>query len=127
MPTNIWTINRGDVNGGALGSNLVGCHINENTAGTAYQFTEPNITNVLSTSSTPLPTGAFDFPTFVYSGPTWAIHVSSLSTNQISGSWIATTYQLEGTSEESGDWTAQAGSGAGGDEDEPETATSTTA
>ncbi len=123
MSNNKWTIKQGDVSGGAMGSKLNGCHIEENGTSTAYEFTHSN--DVLSTyTASPLPT-AFTFPTFTFSGPTWTIAVTSLDNNQVSGNWVAVINQTEETGEESGDFTAQAGTGE--DEDEPETATSTTA
>jgi hypothetical protein len=126
MPRSIWTIRPGGVTGGNFGMDLLGCHITENAGGTAYEFTEPNINNVLATTpGSTLPTGGFHFPEFTYNGPTWSIQVNSLTTNQAQGTWEAIAGQIEGTRAAIGDWIAQAGSGAGGDE--PETATSATA
>jgi hypothetical protein len=113
MQRKTWTIHAGDVSGGTFRENLIGCHVTENAAGTAYEFTEPNINNVLSTTSgTKFPTGAFNFPEFTYNGPTWQISVSSLSPNEVQGSWLATMDGSEGIIPERGNWTAQARSGA---------------
>jgi hypothetical protein len=115
MPNNIWTINNGDVTGGKDGSDLVGCHIVQTA--TAYEFTEPNINNVLSTTpGSTLPTPPFDFPAFSYEGYTWNIHVGALS-GGFSGTWSNTDPTI--TADETGTWTAQAGAGVdeAGEED----------
>ena len=124
MPGKTWTIYANDVSGGSLRENLIGCHLTENAAGNAYEFTEPNINKVLSTTAgSGRPTGAFTFPDFIYNGPTWQIRVGSLSANEARGSWLATKDNSEGIVPEPGSWTAQAGSAAG--DDETETAGST--
>jgi len=121
MPTNIWTLHANGISGGSNGQDLVGCHINQNAAGTAYQFTAPNITNVLSTTTgTTLPTAPFDFPEFTYDNDTWNISVSTLSggaaSNQAQGSWHSDdAHDIKETGPQSGEWTAQAGSTAGDD------------
>lgn len=117
MP-NVWTIHSGDVTGGKDKSDLVGCHINTNAAGTAYQFTDRNINTVLSTTSgSSLPTPPFTFPSFSKNGYNWAISVSSLtggaSGNQAEGTWSNDDPQI--AAEEDGTWTAQAGSTVGDD------------
>ena len=120
MP-NVWTLHANGISGGSNGQDLVGCHINQNAAGTAYQFTAPNITNVLSTTTgTTLPTAPFDFPEFTYDGDTWNIHVSTLTagsgSNQAQGSWASDdSNDIKETGPQSGEWTAQAGSTAGDD------------
>ena len=123
MPNNVWTINASTNPPGS--TDLVGCHITTNAAGTAYEFTEPNIHDVLSTTSgSSLPTGQFTFPPFNYDGVNnWSITVTSLVTNPASGTWSVPASELEGTPAESGTWTAQAGGGA--DDDEPQRASST--
>ncbi len=124
MPGKTWTIYAGDVSGGSFRENLIGCCVTENAAGTAYEFTEPNINNVLSTvTGSAFPTGAFNFPEFTYHGLTWQISVTSLSPNEVQGSWLAGIDRSEGILPEPGNWTAQAGSGAS--DDEPKTASST--
>jgi hypothetical protein len=121
MP-NVWTINTGDVAGGKDGSDLVGCHITINAGGTAYQFTEPNINNVLSTTTgNSLPTPPFDFPAFSYDGFTWNIHVGSLS-GSFSGTWR--NDDPTPTADETGTWTAQAGAGADDESEEDAAAAS---
>ena len=125
MAKNKWKIKSGDVKGGALGSKLDGCEIDENDAGTAYYFMNGNDTLATYTGTPPLPT-AFSFPnTFTFSGPTWTIAVTSLDNKEAKGSWTASTDQIEGSGDESGEFTAQASSGA--DDDLPESATYTTA
>jgi hypothetical protein len=125
MPKSVWTISGNDVTGGAFGSALTGCHITTNDAGTAYEFIKGS--NVLATTTgATLPTGSFDFPAFTLSGPTFGVHVDSVSTNQVSGSWTASANDdTKETDPENGNWTAQAGSGT--PEDEPGIAASTTA
>lgn len=126
MP-NLWTIHHHEVHGDKDKTDLVGCHIKLNPAGTAYQFTEPNINNVLSTtieSSPPTPpTPPFDFPHFHFGNPLskWHIHVSTLTGgkhhDKAEGTWENTDPTI--INDETGTWTAQAGSGlaAFGDED----------
>ena len=113
MPTPIWTISNNDVSGGSNGSLLVGCHITKNAAGTAYEFTQPNINNVLSTDGPPLPTVPFTFPSFTYQGFTWTITVNSLGLNaDVDGTWAtAATPEIEDVPAQQGDYTAQTGGG----------------
>ena len=121
MPTNVWTIHANGVTGGSQGQDLVGCHINQNAAGTAYQFTAPNITNILSTTTgTTLPIAPFSFPEFTYEGNTWDIDVTTLnggaSSNQAQGSWETNAdNSIKETDPQSGEWTAQAGATVGDD------------
>ncbi len=124
MP-NTWTIHADGVTGGKDKADLVGCHINVNAAGTAYQFTQPNITNVLSTTdTTSLPTPPFDFPNFPYQNFNWDISVDTLtggpSNNQAQGTWTNDDPSIAG--EEDGTWVGQVG--GHGDEDEDEGASS---
>ncbi|HSE24132.1 MAG TPA: hypothetical protein VLB68_20865 [Pyrinomonadaceae bacterium] len=120
MP-NVWTLHANGISGGSNGQDLVGCHINTNTAGTAYQFTAPNINTILSTTpGTTLPTAPFDFPQFGYDGNTWDITVNTLqggaSSNQAEGTWgTLGKPDIKETGPQSGEWTAQAGSTAGDD------------
>jgi hypothetical protein len=116
MP-NVWTIN--NATGGKDKSDLVGCHINLNAAGTAYQFTQPNVTEVLATTpGTSLPAVPFNFPQFPYKGYSWDISVTTLtggaSNNQAEGGWVNSDPSIAA---ESGGWQAQAGAGAGDDEE----------
>ncbi|MFN2531677.1 MAG: hypothetical protein ABR555_10295 [Pyrinomonadaceae bacterium] len=120
MP-NVWTIHSNGLTGGNDKSDLVGCHVNVDGTGTHYQFTEPNINNVLSTTTgTSLPTPTFNFPSFSYQGHTWEISVTTLtggaSNNQAQGNWNNDDPEITG--EQDGTWTAQAGSTAGDDIDE---------
>ena len=119
MP-NVWTIHANGLSGGSSKSDLVGCHINENAAGTAYQFTAPNITTVLATTSgTTLPTVPFDFPSFSYQNYNWDISVTTLTggagNNQAEGSWGNDAAGI--AADQGGDWTAQAGATVGDDKD----------
>ena len=118
MP-NIWTIHANGLSGGDNKSDLVGCHINQNADGTAYQFTAPNINTVLSTTTGTLPTPPFSFPQFTYDGNTWTIAVSTLSggesSNKAEGTWNTAATGIEETGPQSGEWTAQAGSTVGDD------------
>ena len=91
MP-NVWTINAGDVTGGSTKTNLVGCHITTNDDDSAFEFTDNNINEVLSTTpGTTLPTPPFTFPSFDLDGYTWAITVNTLTGgaggNQAEGDW----------------------------------------
>lgn len=119
MP-NVWTIHANGLTGGDTKSNLVGCHINQNAAGTAYQFTAPNINTVLATTSgTTLPTAPFTFDSFSFQNYTWDISVSTLTggagSNQAQGSWSNNAASI--VAEQDGTFTAQAGSTV---EDDPE-------
>ena len=128
----VWTLNAsGIIPPGPPGSQLAGCHITKNSAGTAYQFTAPNITNVLSTSGPPLPTASFTFPQFTYAGFNWIIEVNLPLTPGANGSgtWSIVSPKLAfasgthghgrglPTAPQSGEYTAQAGSQTG--EDDP--------
>lgn len=118
-----WTLSAKHTHG-TFGQLLVGCHIIENSTNTAYQFTEPNVNNVLATSTgTTLPTAAFTFPTFDYNGLT-GVSISmdtpvAAGTNW-HGTWSCTgspsMHSPRPTGPQSGDFTAQAGSGLGEDE-----------
>ena len=110
MPS-VWTIHSTD--GGKDSSQLQGCHIQVN--GNTYQFTQPSIQNVLSTTTgTTLPTPPFTFPAFSLGadGYSWTIIVTTLtgghSNNKAEGTWTNTDPSI--TADESGTWTAQAGS-----------------
>src|SRR5258706_1826482 len=111
---NVWTITANDMKGGSLGSELTGCHVTKNEESNAYEFTQPDIKQVLGTTAgNALPAGSFAFPEFSYRGATWMIAVFLLDTKQITGTWGGSP-QKELTDEETGTWTAQAGSGEGG-------------
>jgi hypothetical protein len=117
MP-NVWTIHANGLTGGSDKSDLVGCHINKNAAGTAYQFTQPNINTVLATTpGTSLPTPPFNFPQFPFNGYNWDISVTTLTggagSDRAAGTWKNDHPQI--TEEQGGDWTAQAGSTVGDD------------
>jgi hypothetical protein len=127
MSSPVWTLTT--VGGGSAGANLAGCHITKNTAGTAYVFTKPDISDVLSTSSgSSLPTGSFTFPVFSYNGLSWTIAVSALTPgSNASGTWntpgdgsrltldnesnLSLDNEYPDTGTQNGDYTAQAGSG----------------
>jgi hypothetical protein len=118
-----WTVNASGMPVGSDGLLLVGCHITVNAAGTAYQFTKPNITEVLSTTTgTTLPTPTFSFPTFSYKDQDWTISVTSLPANANGGGTWSTPGGKKRTGSQNGDYTAQAGTGT--DEDEADEAAS---
>ena len=109
----IWTLNASGITPvGSDGVNLVGCHITTNAAGTAYEFTKPNINDVLSTTTgTSLPSVPFTFPVFTYKGFDWTVTVSSLPAGSTgSGTW-STPGSVKRTGAQNGDFTAQSGSG----------------
>jgi hypothetical protein len=111
MAKNVWTISANDLKGGNLGSQLLGCHVTENLEGNGYEFTQPDIKQVLGTTAgNALPAGSFAFSGFSYRGANWIIAVFLLDRKQITGVWGGSP-QKEGTDDESGTWTAQAGSG----------------
>jgi hypothetical protein len=121
MP-NEWTIHDHKLRGGQDKSELLGCHIIKNDEGTAYQFTEPNPQNVLSTTTgNSLPTPPFAFPTFSFGDPEydWDITVTTLTAgkhgNEAKGNWSNDDPSPD--DDESGTWTAQAGAGMDGEED----------
>jgi hypothetical protein len=116
----VWTISANDVKGGNLGLLLVGCHVTENKNSTGYEFTAPDLKVVLGTTAgRTLPRGTFAFSGFSYEGPQWTIAVSLLETSQIQGIWGARALGIRETDDESGNWTAQAGSGEGRGKPEP--------
>lgn len=119
----VWTIHANGLTGPGNRSYLIGCHIttNNDVPPTAYLFTLPNITQVLSTYAPggPLPSGDFDFPMFgPWDGNYWYIHVTSLGGTSVpSGNWKTLPGAAKGKptgtpGEEDGTWTAQAGTGA---------------
>ena len=121
MP-NQWTIHHAE--GDPDKSDLIGCHIIVNGDGTAYQFTESNVNNILSTTEgTTLPTPPFDFPNFPYDGHNWDLTVTTLtgghSGNKAEGTWSNDDSQI--TNAQDGTYTAQAGSTV--DEDPGESST----
>jgi hypothetical protein len=112
MP-NVWTIRANGVTGGSTKTDLVGCHITTNDAGTAYEFTNNNINTVLATTpGTSLPTPPFTFPSFGLDGYTWTIVVNTLTGgaggNQAQGTWSNDAPSIAAAEE--GNYTAQAGS-----------------
>jgi hypothetical protein len=116
-----WNLN--PVTGEANKTLIAGCHITVNAAGTAYQFTEPNPANILSTTTgTSLPTPTFSFPVFTYKGFQWTITVTSLPTNANgAGTWYtAATPEIKATGAQNGDLTAQAGGTIAPGEEEAE-------
>lgn len=120
-PTNPpqWTLSSNLITGGSNGQLLVGCHVTENAAGTAYQFTQPAINQVLATSTgTSLPTGAFTFPSFNYNGVNgWVIGMTAPvaeGTNWSNCTWFTPQtpqQRIEDVPAQSGEFTAQAGGG----------------
>lgn len=120
MPTTPpeWTLNASGITpaDSAGQKKLAGCHITQNSAGTAYEFTKPNITEVLATSGPPLPTLPFTFPTFSYKDLDWSITVSTLPSGANgTGTWSTPGSGPADTGPESGDYTAQSGSEVGTD------------
>jgi hypothetical protein len=115
MPSPIWTLNASDITPANSYGNakLAGCHITTNAAGTAYEFTEPNINNVKATVGPPLPTAPFTFPQFHFHDVDWTITVSSITTGANgtgSGTWSTPGTQLDDTvNPQNGDFTAQSG------------------
>ena len=102
MATPVWTLSINGISGGSVGRLLAGCHITENATGTAYEFTAPNINEVLSVTASPLPRVPFTFPPFSYKGYMWTIVVISLGVGvNVTGTWAA--------SAESGEYVAQPG------------------
>jgi hypothetical protein len=122
----IWTLNASGITPpGSDGALLAGCHITTNAAGTNYEFTQPNINNVLATTpGTSLPSIPFQFPTTgVYQGFEWTIYVTSLPSGANGGGqWSIvpvgelSDHPKDPTGPTSGDFTAQSGSGVGEDE-----------
>jgi len=118
-----WTLTAKDTHG-TDGQLLVGCHITINATNTAYQFTQPNVNNVLATSTgTTLPTAAFTFPAFNYNGLTGVsitMETPVPSGTNWKGTWSCTGSPPMGTpppqGPQSGDFTAQAGTKLGEDE-----------
>jgi hypothetical protein len=119
----IWTLNASGITpvGSAGQTDLAGCHITENNAGTAYEFTEPNPNNVLSTTTgSSLPSVPFTFPVFTYDSLEWTITVTSLGVGvNGAGTWSTPGDEHNDhadTGPENGDFTAQSGSGLGEEE-----------
>jgi hypothetical protein len=97
---------------------LQGCHITTNAGGTAYEFTDNNISTILSTTpGTTLPTPPFTFPNFGLHSLDWTIEVTTLTGgpggNEAQGSWSNNAPSI--SAGEGGEWTAQAGSTVGDD------------
>ena len=109
-PLPIWTLTASGISGGSEGQKLAGCHIIVNNAGNAYEFTAPNISEVLaSTTGNVLPLPPFTFPPFIYRGLEWTIGILKLPIGApATGTWS--------TSAESGNFVAQAGEALAGDE-----------
>lgn len=117
MP-NIWTINN-VLGGSSTRTDLVGCHIKENDAGTAYELTDQNVNVVLATTSGgSLPTPPFSFQNFGLDGYTWTVNVNTLtggpSGNRAEGTWFN---DAPNPTNAEGTYTAQAGAGLDADED----------
>jgi len=117
MP-NVWTIHNVTGPSGSHKSDLQGCHITTNAGGTAYEFTDNNISTILSTTpGTTLPTPPFTFPNFGLHSLDWTIEVTTLTGgpggNEAQGSWSNNAPSI--SAGEGGEWTAQAGSTVGDD------------
>ena len=122
MPTQ-WTIN--NARGGRDSTALVGCKIQVSQDGLHYEFTLPNNNILATTTGSTLPNTPFSFPEFaIPGGPAvynWNIQVTTVTggnqRNKAEGTW--TNSDPNTTADESGTWTAQAGSGMGeeGEED----------
>jgi|Kansoi300Nextera_1026150.scaffolds.fasta_scaffold12854_1 hypothetical protein len=119
MP-NVWTIHHGDVTGGPTKSDLYGCRITTNDGGTAYVLMKGNDLLSSSTNNGSLPAPPFSFVDFGLDTYTWTLTVTTLtggpSSNQAQGTWINDA--PDPTAEQSGTFTAQAGSEVGGDDGE---------
>lgn len=106
MP-NQWNIS--GATGGSNGTHLNGCHITVVTdaSGTHYQFTKPNINEILATTpGLSLPTPPFNFPQFRYKEVDWVVMVQTLGANG-GGTW--STPSRKRTGSQNGDYTAQSG------------------
>ena len=114
---NQWTIRKAE--GGRDSTALVGCKIQESDDGLHYEFTMPNNEVLSTTTGSTLPEPPFAFPEFAIPGGStewnWNISVETLTgghhQNKAKGSWTNT--DPSPAEEESGTWTAQAGSGMG--------------
>jgi hypothetical protein len=124
MP-NQWTIN--NAGGGQDGQQLVGCHIQVSNDGLHYEFTSRNNTVLATTAESTLPAVPFWLPEFALGGGpavwNWNIQVTAFNgpnQNTCLGRWI--NNDPNPAAEESGTWTAQAGSGMGEEEDNEDAA-----
>jgi hypothetical protein len=115
MPSPILTLNASGITpANSYGhAKLAGCHITTNAAGTAYEFTEPNINNVLATAGPPLPTVPFSFPQFHFHEVDWTVTVNTLpmgANESGSGTWSTPGNGPDDTiNPQNGDFTAQTG------------------
>ena len=124
MPTQ-WTIN--NAGGGRDAQQLVGCHIKVSNDGLQYVITSPNNTVLATTSEIALPIVPFWFPQFALGGGpavwNWNIQVTAFNgsgQNSCEGRWI--NNDPNPAQDETGTWTAQAGSGMGEEEDNQDAA-----
>lgn len=121
MP-NEWKIRKGDVEGGASGQLLDGCEVRRKADGTGYEF----IAILAETNDTALPV---KFPRFAYRGLVWDTEIANFDhgplADQPFGPW-GNNANPGLLGDESGTWTAQAGSG-GAEEDGEEGAASANA
>jgi hypothetical protein len=113
MPS-IWTLHaRGITPASSYAhAKLAGCHITTNSAGTAYEFTEPNINNVKATAGPPLPSVPFSFPEFHYHEVDWNVTVYTLETLAVTGTWSTpgnAQVPDDTVNPQNGDFTAQTG------------------
>lgn len=120
---NEWRINRVDVKGGISGELLDGCEVRQKADGSGYEF----LAVVAETNQTEMPV---KFPPFAYQGLIWNIEIGKFELGhrgeQPHGSWNNNARPISPAQDESGTWTAQAGSG-GAEEDGKEDAASASA
>ena len=105
---NEWRINRSDVKGGITGNLLDGCEVRQKADGSGYEF----LAVLAETNQTEMPV---PFPQFAYQGLIWNIEIHRFEPGergeQPHGPWTNNAPPISPVEDESGTWTAQAGSG----------------
>lgn len=107
----VWTLH---ASGDSDASQLTGCHITTNAAGTAYVFTERNINNVMDTAGPPLPNSGTVTFTFNHANiADWTVTAQLPLTPGVSfsGGWSRPGFEdprPDQTPAQSGTYTAQA-------------------
>jgi hypothetical protein len=91
--------------GGPDKSDLIGCQIRENDAGTQYEL----LFVVSRTTGTTLPTPPFNFPSFDFADTTWTFGVSTMpaSNAPATGTWNT----ADNPTAQDGTWQAQSDQG----------------
>ena len=108
--SNLWKIKKGDVDGGPSGQLLEGVEVRAKTDGKGYEL----VAILAETNDSNLPV---NFPTFAYRGLVWNIELQNFDGGQLGdqpqGPWAnnARNGRPGITGDETGTWTAQAGSG----------------